>query len=110
MDRETAAIVHAVRTDDPEATFAVAGTGSLHLDGEHVTGHAVAGRVDRSLGSDVVDATAGGGLFLDADALQQANLSAADAVGSMNEAIAPSGAPLFADAFPAFSVAFARYC
>ena len=66
--------------------------------------------VDAALGTSVVQADGASGVFLDAPELAAAGLSADAAVQAMRAQTDADGGPRFADVYPAFSVAFARYC
>ena len=57
-----------------------------------------------------MQADVAGGVFLDAAALAAAGLSADAVVQAMRAQTDADGAPLFADVYPGFSVAFDRYC
>ncbi len=110
MDRETGAIVQAVRARVPRALVVVAATGDAAAVAGAIGGTTVGRDVDAALGTSVVQADGPGGVFLDASALAAAGLSADAAVQAMRAQTDADGAPRFADVYPAFSVAFARYC
>jgi hypothetical protein len=116
MDGRTAAVIDAVRAHDPTATIAVTATGSLRAGRRGpsglVSGAFVARRAARAVGAarDPIAAQTAGGLFLDPSALQADGLSADAVVEAARGLDGPGGRPLFADAYPGFSVAFARYC
>jgi hypothetical protein len=109
MDRTTRQIVRSVRAQVPSSAFVVTSTGSLRgARGEDAA--AIAERVDTSLGSPVIAASAADGLFLDRTVATQASITAAGVSDAMETERTPAGTPLFADTFPSFAVAFARYC
>ena len=109
MDRTTRQIVRSVRAQVPSTAFVVTSTGSLRgARGEDAA--AIAQRVDASLGSQVIAASAADGLFLDRAVATQASITAAGVSDAMEAERTPAGAPLFAGTFPSFAVAFARYC
>jgi hypothetical protein len=114
MDRRTEGLVRAARAREPGATFVVTATGSLATPsgpGSPISGVDLARLVDERVGSAVVEAPGAGGLFLDPAALSAAGLSADAAVQAMRaQRTGPEGVPLFAEVYPSFSVAFARYC
>ncbi len=110
VDRRTLAIVRAVTDRVPRAVFAIAATGSAAKPEGAVLGADVAEQVDDALGERVTKADAAGGVFLDAAALARAGRSSDAVVEAMQGQTDPGGAARFADVFPAFSVAFARYC
>jgi hypothetical protein len=114
MDRETAAVVTSVLRRVPDALIVVAGTGTLGpraaTQGEVEGAGHVADAVQGPLGAHVVSGSVAGGLFLDGRALDAADLSADAAVRQMRALNGPGGRPLFSQVFPAFSVAFSRYC
>jgi hypothetical protein len=109
MDRTTRQIVRSVRAQVPSTAFVVTSTGSLRGSrGEDAA--AIAERVDTSLGSPVIAASAADGLFLDRTVATQATITAAGVSDAMDAERTPTGASLFAGTFPSFAVAFARYC
>jgi hypothetical protein len=116
LDRHTAAIIGAVLAHDPGATIAVTATGSLAAAvpgaADTVSGATVARRAASGVGAtrNPVAAETSGGLFLDPAVLEADGLSADAVVQATRDIPAPDGTPLFADAYPGFSVAFARYC
>jgi hypothetical protein len=69
-------------------------------------------RLDRRVAAPghVVEGAAAGGLFLDQHALAASSIAEDDVVRALQDMRAPSGRPLFADAFGAVAVSFARYC
>jgi hypothetical protein len=99
--RTTAGIVRAIFASVPEALVVVAGTGSTFAPGA-VTPELPEGTA-RPRGGGVA-----GGYFLDRGAGPAA--TASSVVDAMRAEEAPDGAPLFADAFAAYAVRFARYC
>jgi hypothetical protein len=109
VDEETADIVATIREMTPGATFVIAGTGSL---GERagIDASSLGGVIDDAVGAPVVEAAAADGYFLDRAVLVDRALTAqrvADVLRSQRE---PDGAPIFADIYPSFAVAFSRYC
>jgi hypothetical protein len=94
-------------------TVAVAGTGAPTKPGKDaVTGKSVVLQVQDEVGAPgVVETAVPGGLFLNQQVLSDRGLPA----GKIVEALAgatdgKSGQPLMLDAYPAFSVSFAKYC
>lgn len=110
MDHDTDAIVRAVRTHVPDAAMVVTTTGSTGDVRAGIQAESIAHDVDLAAGARVVAASAPGGLFLDGGSLARAGLSPDVAVQAMNGLTTRDGRPLFADAYPSFSVAFSRYC
>lgn len=114
LDEQTAAIVDDVRSRVPEAIVVVTATGSLGAGGARgaraVVAPVVARAVDQASGARVIERDGAGGFFLDPVALTAAGLSADAVVQSMAAQTDRRGAPLFADTYPGFSVAFDRYC
>ncbi|HEY5858887.1 MAG TPA: hypothetical protein VIX62_01210, partial [Actinomycetota bacterium] len=108
-DRTTRQIVRSVRAQVPSTAFVVTSTGSLRgARGEDAA--AIAQRVDASLGSQVIEASAADGLFIDRTVATQASITAAGVSDAMEAERTPAGSPVFAGTFPSFAVAFARYC
>jgi hypothetical protein len=58
----------------------------------------------------VVEATGVGGLFLDRGLSTKSLVTADDLATEVKGLRDERGTPVFADAFPSFAVAFARYC
>lgn len=110
QDRATARIVGEIRSRVPDALFVVTATGSLRTSPGAEPATAVARRIDRQIGAPVAGEAVGGGFFLDQAALNDAGDSADDVVEALRGLTTTRGGPLFADAFPSFSVAFSRYC
>jgi hypothetical protein len=108
LDRTTGEIVERVRASGVPATFVVAGTGG-EASAPTVAAATVAARVNATLGAPVVAHAGSGGLFLDRAAMAASGITTDD-VSSALRAMQDTGAPLFADAFPAFAVSFSRYC
>ena len=97
-DAQTRAIVDAVRSAVPDATFVVTASGrTARSDG---SGAAVGRMVDRAIGSPVVAAVVPGGLFLDQAVMAANDITSDDVVRAMDAMTAPDGTPLFADAYP----------
>jgi hypothetical protein len=94
--RATSAIIATVLRSVPDATFAIAGTGSLATRGAQT--------VSEPGGTDVV---AAGGVFVDRG---PGAVPAQNVVDSLKAETAPNGSPLFADAFASYAVRFGRYC
>ena len=109
LDATTADVVAAIRELVPDATFVVAGTGSTRRDGS-IDAAELGSRVDESLGSDVVQAVAADGLFLDRDVLVERSITSQRVADALRSERSLDGESLFADVYPSFAVAFSRYC
>ena len=109
MDRQTGAIVAAVRRVVPDATFVLTTTGSASgsLDSNPPD---VTSSVDRAVGGPVVSAIVPGGVFLNEQVMAARGITSDDVVRAMDALKSSFGTPLFADAFPGFAVSFSRYC
>jgi hypothetical protein len=66
--------------------------------------------VEQQLGTDVIEATATGGFFVDQDVLASTGRSDDRVVEVLRSLRGPNGEPLFADVFPQVALTFARYC
>jgi hypothetical protein len=108
IDGVTRSIVEDVTRRVPRATFVVTATGSLRVDGGSERASNVAAAVRAA--APAIGGTAAGGLFLDERAAAAAGISTQQVVDAMLAQTTSGGAPLFADAFPAFAVRFGRYC
>jgi len=109
MDATTRSIVRALE-GGPPATVAVAGTGSLRTQHPVTIADDVAGAVDGSLGTDIVEAVGSGGFFLDTDVASAAGIGVDQVADVMRAMNASDGSSLFADAYAGFSISLARYC
>ena len=109
VDPATADVVEAVRAVVPDATFVIAGTGSLAAP-EALDASDVVAAIDASVGAPVVAATAADGLFLDRGVLVDRALTAQQVADALGAERGPGGDRLFADVYPSFAVAFSRYC
>ena len=109
VDAATADVVVAIRELVPDATFVVAGTGSTRNKGS-IDAADLGSRVDASLGADVVRGVAADGLFLDRAVLVERSITSERVADALRRERSPNGAPLFADVYPSFAVAFSRYC
>jgi hypothetical protein len=109
LDAQTAAIVARVRASGVPATLVVAGTGG-RAPAPTVAAATVADHVEAALGADVVARVGSDGLFLDRPAMAANDVTTDDVATALRALDGPDGAPLFADAFPAFAVSFSRYC
>ncbi|HEX6131106.1 MAG TPA: hypothetical protein VF044_05205, partial [Actinomycetota bacterium] len=109
LARTTARVVDAVLARVPDALVVIVGTGPSARD-DAVPAGTVADRVEAAIGAPVVDAAGGGGLFLDQSVVTARRIATQRVVDAMLAEPAAGGGALLADAFPAFAVAFGRYC
>jgi hypothetical protein len=109
VDAATAGIVATIRDLVPDATFAVAGTGSLRSEAPDDAAE-LAADVETALGTPVVQGVAADGLFLDRDVLVDSSVTAERVADAMRRERGPDGEALFDDVYPSFAVAFSRYC
>jgi hypothetical protein len=108
-DRALASLVDAARrAADGSLTVVMAATGSDEA-AHAIPAASVERRVEDSVGSEVVEATAVGGLFLDQKVLARAGLAKDVALRALLD-LRAGGRPLMADAFPAIAVSLVRYC
>ena len=93
-------------------TIAIAGTGRSAGQGKDaVTARSVVQQVQEDVGAPVVETAVPGGLFLDQQVLSDKGLPAGKAVDALAKVTdTKSDQPLMLDAYPAFSISFARYC
>jgi hypothetical protein len=109
MDRALARVVTAAeRVSDGRVLVVVTATGST--TGAALPASTVEADLQRLVGADVVEDVSAAGLFLDQDALSQADVADDRVVAALRELEAPDGTRLLADAFPQVAVTFARYC
>jgi hypothetical protein len=94
--RATSTILATVLRSVPDATVAIAGTGSPSARDAQTVGEPA--------GSDAV---AAGGVFVDRG---PGAVPAQNVVDALKAETAPDGSPLFADAFASYAVRFGRYC
>lgn len=109
VDEETADVVAMIRNVVPDATFVIAGTGSLG-DGRGVDASSIGADVDGELGAPIVEAASADGFFLDRDVLVDRKLTSQQVADALRALRTPGGSPVFADTYPSFAVAFSRYC
>lgn len=86
------------------AAVVVTATGDAGASGPARDARALARAVERRVGAPVVEAVAAGGLFLDQDVLAAEGVTEDEVVDALLRD------DVFADAFPAIAVSFARYC
>jgi hypothetical protein len=110
MDRATRDVVDAVRARVSDATFAITATGSRAPLADPVGADSVVDQLQESLHASLVTAVSSGGLFLDERRVASSGIGADAVASALLERSAPGGEALFADAYPAYSVALARYC
>ena len=112
MDRTSSAVVDAVLEQVLDATVVVTATGSEAASRDPIAAGDVIRGLERSLGApaSLVADVATGGLFLDEATVASSGIGADAVATAMLEESTPGGTPLFADAYPAYSVALARYC
>jgi hypothetical protein len=94
-------------------TIAIAGTGRAAVPGKDAaTGRSVVQQVQEDVGAPgVVETAVPGGLFLDQQVLSDRGLPAGKVVDALAKVTdTKSNQPLMLDAYPAFSISFARYC
>jgi hypothetical protein len=107
---ETRAIVSFVRTTVPDATVVVTATGDAGGGTDAITPAGFADTVASTIGAPAVGALAAGGVFVDQDVVTERNVSTQRVVDAMTAVRTSRGERVLADAFPAFAVAFGRYC
>jgi hypothetical protein len=111
---ETRALVSFVLATVPDATVVVTATGAAGPpeggSDETISADGFVDAVDAAIGAPAVGAVAAGGVFVDQDVVTERNISTQRVVDAMTSVRAPSGERILADAFPAFAVAFGRYC
>jgi len=110
MDRRTEAIVAAVTSRVPDATVVVTATGSLRAATHALPGRTVARRLDAAIGADVVSEVGSDGVFLDPAVVTARGISSDQVATALRDLTGADERPLVLDAYPSFSVAFARYC
>jgi hypothetical protein len=112
MDATTRDIVRHVSSEVPDAAFVITATGTQRSRDGAIDAAQLSASVTAALGVEgLIAASAAGGLFVDERAALAAALPTQRIVDAMREYPDPSRpGPLFADAFPAFAVAFGTYC
>jgi hypothetical protein len=109
MDRALARVVTASeRVSDGRVLMVVTATGSTR--GPAVPAPDIEADLQRLVGVDVVEDVSTAGLFLDQDALSQADVTDDQVIEALRRLRAPDGGRLLADAFPQVAVTFAGYC
>ncbi len=110
MDRRTGAIVDTVTAAVPDATVVVTATGSQRAATHALPGAAVARRLNAAVGAPVVSAAGSDGVFLDPAVVTSRGISSDQVATALRGLLGTDEQPLVLDAYPSFSVAFARYC
>lgn len=103
----------AIAASGGSLTAAVAGTGAAAKPGKDaVTGKSVVLQVQDRVGAPgVIESAVPGGLFLNQQILADRAMPAGKIVDALASATDPkSSQPLMLDAYPSFSVSFAKYC
>jgi hypothetical protein len=109
MDRSLRRVVAAAEAaTDGRVLVVVTATGPVEPDG--IPAAEVESRVEEQLGTDVIEASATGGFFVDQEVLASTGRSDDSVVRALRSVRGPDGRPLFADVFPQVAVTFARYC
>jgi hypothetical protein len=112
MDRALRRLVEAAfEAADGSAAVVVTATGSAWKPaGRPVSSEEVEARVEREVGSPVVEAITLGGMFLDQQLLAESGTTEDPVLRALREMKAPGGGPLMADVFSGTAVTFAEYC
>ena len=110
MDRRTGAIVDAVTAAVPGATVVVTTTGSLRAATHALPGATIARRLEAAVGAPVVSAVGSDGVFLDPAVVTSRGITSDQVATALRGLLGTDEQPLVLDAYPSFSVAFARYC
>ena len=109
MDRSLRRVVAAAEAaTDGRVLVVVSATGPVEPDG--IPASAVEDEVERRLGTDVIEASAAGGFFVDQEVLASTGRSDDSVVRMLRSLRGPDGELLLADVFPQVAVTFARYC
>jgi len=110
MDRRTGTIVDAVTAAVPDATVVVTATGSQRAATHALQGAGIARRLDAAVGAPVVSAVGSDGVFLDPAVVTSRGISSDEVATALRGLLGTDERPIVLDAYPSFSVAFARYC
>lgn len=109
MDRGLRQVVAAAEAaTDGRVLVVVSATGPVEPDA--IPASTVEHEVEKQLGTDVIEASAAGGFFLDQEILASTGRSDDSVVRALRSLRGPDGEPLLADVFPQVAVTFARYC
>jgi hypothetical protein len=109
MDRSLRLVVAAAEAaTDGRVLVVVSATGPVEPDGIPAT--EVESQVEQELGTNVIEASAAGGFFVDQEILASTGRSDDSLVRALRSLPGPDGEPLLADVFPQVAVTFARYC
>ncbi len=111
MDRALSRVVAAARgASEGSVAMVVTSTGAVPPAGEAVGAERVTRQVERSVGQEIVEATAMGGLFLDQRELGRGTTTQDEVLSALRDLPAPGRARLVADAFTGVAISLARYC
>lgn len=109
MDRSLRRVVAAAETaSEGRVLVVVSATGPVEPDG--IRASTIEHEVERRLGTNVIEAIAAGGFFVDQEVLASTGRSDDSVVRALRSLRGPDGEPLLADVFPQVAVTFARYC
>jgi hypothetical protein len=109
MDRSLRLVVAAAEAaTDGRVLVVVSATGPVEPDG--IPASTVEHEVEKQLGTDVIEASATGGFFVDQEVLASTGRSDDSLVRALRSLRGPDGERLLADVFPQVAVTFARYC
>ena len=111
LDTQLGRIKRLLEDSATEATLVVTATGG-YADDPDIDGNAIGRAVERLVpgATPVVTATTPGGLYLNQEAFAETGVTEDDVLQALRAVEGPDGRPLFADAFAAIAVSFARYC
>lgn len=110
-DEELGALVRAAAAASNDSLLTVVtATGASEPTPQMVKAHTLSNGLKVELGTDVVEAFAVGGLFINQDVLARQDISEDEVVRSLRALETIDGRPILADAFTGIAVSFARYC
>jgi hypothetical protein len=110
-DEELGALVKAAAAaSDDSLLTVVTATGASEPAPQMIKTRGLSNKLEVELGTDVVEAFAVGGLFIDQGVLARNKISEDEVVRSLRALETVGGRPILADAFTGIAVSFARYC
>jgi hypothetical protein len=110
-DEKLGALVRAAAAASNDSLLTVVtATGASEPRPQMVEARTLSNELKVELGTDVVEAFAAGGLFIDQDVLARHKISEDEVVRSLRALETVQGRPILADAFTGIAVSFARYC
>lgn len=111
MDRTLGRLITAAESaSGGRLLIVLTATGSREFDRTAIPGSEIAAELDAAIGAPVTEAVAPGGIYLNQEVLTRKAITEKQITDALLAARATDGSRLLADAFPAITISFLRYC